>query len=226
MADQSATHSFVCAQCGKDAERPYRGSGVRPSLCSNACKVRACRANNPQAERKRREVEAASPNAMIAAERLVLRRWARRAASRARAETRTRKRCRSCGTSVERNAQRCSGCRAKAAHDARRAYRASEAYRAAKRAAKAWRRGMERGSEAERFDPFEVFERDRWRCHLCGVKTPKTLRGSYDDRAPELDHVVPLALGGQHTRANTACSCRRCNIAKGAKALGQMRLNY
>lgn len=76
----------------------------------------------------------------------------------------------------------------------------------------------------ERFDPVEVLERDGWRCHLCGCNTPKRLRGSYEDNAPELDHIVPLAAGGEHSRRNTACACRKCNIAKSDKPLGQMRL--
>jgi 5-methylcytosine-specific restriction endonuclease McrA len=102
--------------------------------------------------------------------------------------------------------------------------RVSESRKAGRRRYRARRRAIERGIEAERFDPFEIFNRDRWSCHICGVKTPKRLRGSFDDRAPELDHIVPLAQGGVHTRMNTACACRKCNGAKGDKPLGQLRL--
>jgi 5-methylcytosine-specific restriction endonuclease McrA len=93
-----------------------------------------------------------------------------------------------------------------------------------KRIYKAWRRSIERGVNAERFDPIAVFERDKWRCHLCGCKTPKRLRGSYDDTAPELDHIIPLSKGGEHSRANTACACRKCNGAKGDTIMGQLSL--
>jgi len=93
-----------------------------------------------------------------------------------------------------------------------------------RRAYKSRRRALERGLNAERFDPFEVFERDGWRCHLCRCKTPQRLRGSMDDRAPELDHIVPLAAGGEHSRRNTACACRKCNQTKGAEPRGQLRL--
>jgi 5-methylcytosine-specific restriction endonuclease McrA len=72
--------------------------------------------------------------------------------------------------------------------------------------------------------PAWVFERDGWRCQLCGVRTPKRLRGTRDDRAPELDHIIPIAAGGGHLWENVQCSCRKCNIAKGAKPLGQLRL--
>lgn len=81
-----------------------------------------------------------------------------------------------------------------------------------------------RGVTVERVDPLQVFDRDKWRCQLCGCKTPKALRGTIRARAPELDHIVPLSLGGEHSYRNTQCACRSCNGAKGGKALGQMRL--
>lgn len=92
------------------------------------------------------------------------------------------------------------------------------------RVAKAKRRAVERGASADNIDPIRVFDRDGWRCHLCGRKTPRELRGTYEPGAPELDHVVPLALGGGHTWSNVRCSCRACNGAKGATAVGQLAL--
>lgn len=76
----------------------------------------------------------------------------------------------------------------------------------------------------EDFDPIEVLMRDGWRCHLCGASTPRRLRGTHHDRAPEVDHIIPLAAGGEHSRMNTACACRRCNIMKSDRPLGQLRL--
>lgn len=99
-----------------------------------------------------------------------------------------------------------------------------EAAKALARIHGAKRQARMKGADAENVDPFKVFERDRWRCHLCGIRTPKSARGTYQDNAPELDHLQPLSRGGQHTYANTACCCRRCNIAKGAKPLGQLLL--
>ena len=95
-------------------------------------------------------------------------------------------------------------------------------HKKSKRVHKALRRAQCRGASAERVDPFEVFDRDKWKCQLCGVKTPKAKRGSYDDDAPELDHIVPLSKGGAHTYANTQCACRRCNGEKSDRPLGQM----
>lgn len=44
--------------------------------------------------------------------------------------------------------------------------------------------------------------------------------GSTESNAPELEHVIPLSKGGTHTRANVRCSCRACNLNKGAKLPG------
>jgi 5-methylcytosine-specific restriction endonuclease McrA len=70
-----------------------------------------------------------------------------------------------------------------------------------------------------------VFERDKWKCHICGMKTMPALRGSNEDSAPELDHIVSLADGGSHTWANLACACRQCNGRKGAASFGQLHLD-
>ena len=94
-----------------------------------------------------------------------------------------------------------------------------------KRIEKGVRRARTRGSAAERIDPIAVFERDRWRCQLCGCSTPKRLRGQMVDRAPELDHIVPLGSGGAHTWVNVHCACRKCNGQKHANPLGQLRLS-
>lgn len=76
----------------------------------------------------------------------------------------------------------------------------------------------------ENVDPFRVFDRDRWTCQLCGARTPRRLRGTTDAKAPELDHIVPLSRGGEHSYRNTQCACRSCNMRKGSRIIGQMRL--
>lgn len=87
------------------------------------------------------------------------------------------------------------------------------------------RRARRYGVAYEPINPIGVFNRDSWLCQMCGVKTLKRLRGSCADRAPELDHRIPMALGGSHTWDNVQCSCRACNIQKGSKrAYGQINL--
>lgn len=91
-----------------------------------------------------------------------------------------------------------------------------------KRAHKALRRARKKGADCESVDPYKVFDRDKWKCQLCGVKTPKSKRGTYADNAPELDHIIPLSKGGAHKYTNTQCTCRKCNGLKSDKPLGQM----
>lgn len=93
-----------------------------------------------------------------------------------------------------------------------------------RRASKGRRRARLRSADNDNVNPFAIFDRDGWRCRLCGVKTPKKLRGTTDARAPELDHILPLSQGGTHTLDNVQCSCRKCNGAKGATPMGQMLL--
>lgn len=94
-----------------------------------------------------------------------------------------------------------------------------------RRVARASRKALERGADrGESIDPIKVFERDAWRCGICGRRTHKAKRGTYHDKAPELDHIVALANGGAHTWDNVQCSCRACNGAKGAADYGQLTL--
>lgn len=76
---------------------------------------------------------------------------------------------------------------------------------------------------AERINPLSVFAKAAWRCELCGVSTPRRLRGKQVDRSPELDHIIPLAIGGKHAWDNVQCLCRKCNGEKGATTVGQAR---
>lgn len=126
--------------------------------------------------------------------------------------------CRTCGVPTIGKMERvrvCLGCKKASAQQAKKKHRRVE---------KARRRARERGATADRIDPLRVFARDKWTCHLCGCKTPSKLRGTYEPNAPELDHILPLAAGGQHTWSNVACCCRRCNGAKSDTPLGQFNL--
>lgn len=93
-----------------------------------------------------------------------------------------------------------------------------------RRISKNKRRAKMRSCTVVSFDPLDVLQRDNWRCQICGQRTPRKLRGTNDPRAPELDHITPLALGGAHAPWNTQCACRSCNGTKGATVVGQFLL--
>lgn len=86
------------------------------------------------------------------------------------------------------------------------------------------KRARKRGVTVEIVNALDVFERDGWICHLCDKKTLKSKRGTPHSRAPELDHIIPLAAGGEHSYRNVACACHACNMSKRAKPKGQLRL--
>ena len=96
--------------------------------------------------------------------------------------------------------------------------------RKAKQGRKAKRRAEKAGVYYEPVDPLKVFKRDGWRCQLCGKKLKPKHRGTYRDDAPELEHIIPWAQGGEHSYRNTQLACRKCNEEKGSEEMGQLRL--
>lgn len=58
-----------------------------------------------------------------------------------------------------------------------------------------------------------IFERDKWKCRLCGKKVKRDAVVPHP-RAPVLDHVLPLARGGTHEPANVQLACFMCNAHK------------
>lgn len=69
----------------------------------------------------------------------------------------------------------------------------------------------------EVFEPIEIFERDEWICGICEESVDGALAFPHP-MSKSLDHIQPIALGGDHSRANTQLAHLRCNIRKGARA--------
>lgn len=59
----------------------------------------------------------------------------------------------------------------------------------------------------------KVFNRDGWVCRLCGEPTSRKW-ASDDPLAPTIDHIIPVAKGGEHSYANTQCAHAICNSRK------------
>jgi 5-methylcytosine-specific restriction endonuclease McrA len=56
---------------------------------------------------------------------------------------------------------------------------------------------------------FKVLQRDGFRCAYCG-------RSARDGTVLHIDHVVPVAAGGETTEDNLLTACSSCNLGKSA----------
>jgi 5-methylcytosine-specific restriction endonuclease McrA len=78
--------------------------------------------------------------------------------------------------------------------------------------------------EIVEYADIDIFERDGWRCHLCGKKIARTASRMSANGAT-IDHLIPLSLGGADAPFNVAAAHRRCNAAKSTAARNdQLRL--
>lgn len=74
-------------------------------------------------------------------------------------------------------------------------------------------RARQRDAFVESFDRREIFNRDGWVCGICGGGIDREL--AYPDpMSASLDHVIPLAHDGEHSRANAQASHLVCNKRK------------
>lgn len=219
-AKAKASQGFACAHCGLAAVRKLSGTnsaaGYVNKYCSLSCRDAAyikaglelrlakglfsacfglyCQVcSKPFVSRRERRVCSASCDAR-----------ARGQAAHVQAARSVR--CEDCGLEFcpmygRSHATLCQPC----SKGRKRAYRLT---------GKTVRRRRQRAATVELVDPFVVFERDGWACQICGIETPRSKRGTYDADAPELDHVLALAAGSEHSYKNTQCACRRCNALK------------
>lgn len=58
---------------------------------------------------------------------------------------------------------------------------------------------------------FEVFKRDNFTCQYCGAQAPDVIL--------HVDHINPVAGGGDNDILNLVTSCEPCNLGKGARTL-------
>lgn len=123
--------------------------------------------------------------------------------------------------------ERCSPCYATYVAGTRKAWVADnpERRREIARKGEQVRRARIAAATVEDFTDLEIFERDRWRCRLCRKAVNKNLRHP-DPLSPSLDHILPLALGGDHSRANTQLAHLGCNVKKNLNAVGEQMLLF
>jgi hypothetical protein len=58
---------------------------------------------------------------------------------------------------------------------------------------------------------FEVFKRDNFACQYCGATAPDVIL--------HVDHINPVAGGGDNDLINLITACQSCNLGKGARRL-------
>lgn len=88
------------------------------------------------------------------------------------------------------------------------------------------RRAKERAAAGGPVRRWEIFERDGWRCQLCGRKVDRS-KAPPHPKAPTLDHILPIDALGRHDPANVQCAHFICNSLKGNRVWGageQLRL--
>jgi 5-methylcytosine-specific restriction endonuclease McrA len=220
-----------CPQCGGPVERQPGKRGPVPMYCSALCKGRAASARRVADGRYAAELAASA--ARSAAARAANARPCQYCGA-PMADPR-RKQCGSPGCERRFNADRSReyfrrlggnpyvkpehGRTANAALAAKRAARQAAGLPAnpwtePRKAADQRRRAAKRGAATEKFTPLEIFERDRWKCGICGRKVDRDL--AYPDpKSASLDHIVPLSCGGEHSRANSRLAHLDCNIQRG-----------
>lgn len=59
---------------------------------------------------------------------------------------------------------------------------------------------------------FEVFKRDSFKCQYCGRAAPEVVL--------HVDHIQPIAEGGDSDLLNLITACQECNSGKGARLIG------
>lgn len=80
------------------------------------------------------------------------------------------------------------------------------------------RRANRNGQPVHRIRPSDIFERDKWTCHICAEPIDRTLRGRTPG-SPALDHLIPISHADYpgHLAANLAAAHWSCNNAKGKR---------
>lgn len=115
--------------------------------------------------------------------------------------------CRCCGTVFMANKRRSTYC----SRACFQAYRHKADWKN-----QANRRARLASAFVEQFDRIEIFERDGWICQICAALVdPDAPRYSYS--VPSIDHIIPIARGGKHSRANVQTACLGCNVRKGVR---------
>lgn len=65
---------------------------------------------------------------------------------------------------------------------------------------------MSKRKKISKLTRFEIFKRDRFICQYCGGTPPAVIL--------QIDHITPVAKGGDNDPLNLITSCQECNLGK------------
>ncbi len=232
-------HTFTCQHCGKEYQTLYLD---RNKFCSRECAFAHRDRNRPEnvakRETKRQEREAAQHSVARCTEcgAEFVKRHGRITCSEECMAVRHRRKYAEYATKrKEQEPRQCKGCGklfvpiygdkrrvfcSRACCEKHQKHMHPEWAARDRRMRRAYRFG---NGPVERIDPREIFERDGWICGICGKRVSQRYRAPHPLSA-SLDHIIPLARGGTHTRDNVQLAHFICNSYKGAGGAGQLRL--
>ncbi|WP_162606109.1 HNH endonuclease [Jiangella aurantiaca] len=73
---------------------------------------------------------------------------------------------------------------------------------------------MRANGPREVFSRDEIGDRDDWTCGICWGRIDRHLQDPEHPMMQSLDHIVPIARGGPHTRANVRITHASCNTSR------------
>ena len=202
---------LACSVCAGIISDP----SARQLYCSHRCSNRAYRDRNRVSRPFRvckpcafcsREIRSHQPNATFCSRSCLEKHyyWSK--------ERPVVRKCRGCGADFDQTGLKyvyfCS--------DACRFRHRAELKRPHRRAAKRRRKARKRALYVEPYRDGDIFERDGWRCMICGLKTARR-KAVPHSKAPTIDHIVPLSEGGVDAPVNVQCAHFRCNSLKSAQ---------
>lgn len=77
--------------------------------------------------------------------------------------------------------------------------------------------GAEKRKQISTRTRFEIFKRDGFVCQYCGSHPPSVIL--------EVDHILPVKLGGGNDRGNLVTACEGCNRGKSAVPLSSIPIS-
>ena len=193
--DRHKKHALPCAWCGTTVVKQPRSEAVYGVVCSTMCR------RHLQILAMRGETKA-SGAAMVHTPREARQDLRPRPSRRSRARWFAGQ-CQGCGEAFvsEHFEQTCSEA---CADMKRRADRQEHKHR---------RRALLRAAHVAAVNRYAIFRRDNWKCWLC-QETCDRNADPQSDRAPSLDHIIPLANGGTHEPGNVQTAHRLCNALR------------